>query len=273
MGDYANAVLIACGDDFRWVVDSAAVTAFGDRVEAFLSVGEVTDTDVVDKIGDEFLASRSTARVSTVIEVEPTGSGDVPGVDFDQRETVVTPAGTVECVGITYDWSADNEDATRKVPEFQTRLDVRRSESARAVDQLITRSGGRPAVTAPALDLGTAIPSGKVGEVNVPPWSWSDADRLDDDVQVWRAETPLRLYRWSVSSDDTDATGDSIFEFEINGTGNGLLNITLGASDSYVEKETWGYFVMYKGDVLHPFCSTNGGHKTGTIQFLASDIV
>jgi hypothetical protein len=269
-----NAVLIAWRDGYRWVTDPSSISTWG-RIESFLSVGDVSDLSVVDAIGAEYLSARSQPRTSHVAEVEPT-TGDVPGVNVDLGDTATVAGETLECVGLTYSWGTDNEDGLRKVPEFATRLDARLAESERAVERLIVAGGGRSAISAPPVDRGTDVATGKVRTVSVPPWSWNASEDLDDtsDWQPWTAEEPVRLTGWSVRCDASEADGTSTFRWRAYGAANnGLVTISLTSSQDYAFVPLYGYSVLVKGATLAPFVEANGGHKNGAVQFYGAEVV
>lgn len=281
---YANAVAIAYPGGVRWRVDAAAIAAFGDRVEGALDVGDVDDLAAIDRIGDQWLAAHSGPRTSTVVGVEPTGAGDQPGDAFDVRQTVNAAGDDLECVGLSFGWGGGREDRMEAAPEFSTRLDARRADTTRALDRMIARAGGATAASATSLDLGTKIPTGKVAEVQIPPWSWGTKDSLTalgllSGWQRFPIETPCRLYKWTVTCDNSGATGSSQFRINIARVAggavewNGLLDIVLTSAETTKTVPIWAYFRGYQGDLIFPSVVAAGGHSNGSIKVVASEIV
>lgn len=271
-----NAVLVRYDDTAAWFTDEASIDAYG-RLEGYLTLGRVDDIAVVEQAAAAWLAARSQPRVSVTAEVEPTLDGDVPGDDVELGQTVVLDPLVddpieAECVGLTFDWSADNEDQFRKVLELDSLRGQQVADADRALRQLVQEAGGVAGVR-PA-GVGTSIPSGRLREVTGPWWSWNAATDLDLNTsgwQPWRAETGMRLYRWQVECEP--GTGTSKFRLYIAGVTEVLTDIVMGPSDTLGWAYLFGYCVAYQNELIIPACYENGGHKNGSVRVLGAEIL
>lgn len=271
-----NAVLVRFDDRAAWFTDDASIDTYG-RLEGFLTLGRVDDIAVVEQAAAAWLAARSQPRVSVTAEVEPTLNSDVPGDDVDLGQTVildplVDDPVEAECVGLTFDWSTDNEDQLRKVIELGSLRNRQTADADRALRQIVQEAGGVAGIR-PA-GVGTSIPSGKIREVTGPWWSWTDAVDLDYNTsgwQPWRAETGMRLYRWQVECDP--GTDESKFSLTVGGVHNPLADIRLAAADTLGWGYLFGYFVAYQNDLITVACEYSGGHTNGSIRVLGAEIL
>lgn len=271
-----NAVLVRFDDTAAWFTDETSIDQYG-RLEGYLTLGRVDDIAVVEQAATAWLAARSQPRVAVTAEVEPTLDGDVPGDDVELGQTVVLDPLVddpieAECVGLTFDWSTDNEDQLRKVLELDTLRNQQAADADRALRQVVQEAGGVAGVRPSG--VGTTIPSGKIREVTGPWWSWNAATDLDLNTsgwQPWRAETGMRLYRWQVECEA--GTGTSKFRLYIAGSTNVLTDLILGPTDTLGWGYLFGYFVAYQNELIVPACYQNGGHTNGSVRVLGAEIL
>lgn len=274
MGRLCNAVLVIHGRGMDWVTDAGSVATWG-RMEDSISVGTLADAAAVQAVGEAFLAERSQPQTSTVARVQTIEGSPAPGVDYDLADTLT--AGTASGVRVLgLDYRMNGVGGFDVVPQLATKEQEGAREAERRLERMVAEAGGTSGSSATPIDFGTTIRPGKVATRNVREWSWRASDELDEtdvDWQPFVAPEPMRLYEWRVDCDNDEATGDSIFEFRVNGVHDGLLNIVIGASETSASVPLYGYEVLVLNDVFRPRCSTNGGHTNGAVQLRAADIV
>lgn len=278
----ANAVLLQHKEGFRWRTDEQSIhgavpgsyLGWG-RLETFLSVGQVSNLETVDRIGDEYLSSRAwpvegnTADVDSVV-------GSVAGHDFKVGDTVLDPYvrdGTrSKVVGI--DYTLNEQLGFDRKPQLQTRTHERAERSGLALGQMLRMGGGQFATgTAPPLTLGNDVPVGKLEEITVPPWSFGDSAQgatLEEEWQPWKADRPLRLYEWSVQADSSTAIGLSRWTWYVNGSTPVPFIIDLQFNEDFGSQLIFGPALVRYGDLLSVECLIDGGHSNGSINFSAT---
>lgn len=254
-----NAALCLYAKGQRWVLNSASIAARG-RIAKTLPLGSIEDTDTVDEIGGQYVDAYGTDADSYTAGVLP---GATLGLSLGDTFTLDDFAG-VRLVGKS--GRVQGDDLAVSI-EVSSRLAERRLRVERVVDRAVEASGEGAASAAPAVDLGSGIPVGRVNERELGSgWSIETADGLDntDPLAGLPIDKPTRLTEWAVTADASEATGDTEIELWLNGSILGGLPfiITLGASDELGEQNIFGPALAVRGDVIAPRPNgTNGGHK------------
>lgn len=271
-----NAVLLRHATGFRWQTHAGTIGSW--RRESFLPVGAVGNIPTVDAIAAEYFTTRTAPMESNKVTVEPTGTGDVPGDDYDVGDTLDDPFSTpARVVSITYSLDELAEGGLDRAPELRTRAEDRAVRSGLALNYMIDAAGGRSGGGAPPVSTGTDIQTGPLGLHPGQSWSWnkgSPAD-MEEPWQVWEADRPCRLYEWSVTCDASNATGITRFALQLQGVDvlGGLFQLVLGPTDTYASQGVWGPARVRFGEHLGPRCSDYGGHTNGTLTMRLCDVV
>lgn len=274
-----NAVFIRYRGGFRWVEDLASIAEWG-RIESLISVGDLTDLAVIDELGAQYLATRSQPRTAYVATVQPTGDGDIAGDDYDLFDTVTAEGHDgIPVVGVTH--KLDGLGRLVPLPELGSPLYESETQAGRKLARMVAEAGGSTGDSATPIDTGSGVPTGKIGQIAIPPWSWNRASELSagGGFPRYPVQQPMRLHKWRIEC-RVDAggtgfeapTGDSVFVLHKNGAPiSPPFVITLGPSETTAEQPIFGPAFMTEPETLYPVCTTNGGHHSGSITVTAVD--
>jgi hypothetical protein len=139
---YANALMIQWEGGYILVEDTAAITAYGTRVEDIYSSDAPSEEEATNQGENELLRRAQGQFPAIIVVLEPTSSADCPYEGFTLGDYVTVPApggGTdvVRCYSISC--SQDREGWANWTLELNAKLDV----PERRTTELLQKIGGR----------------------------------------------------------------------------------------------------------------------------------
>lgn len=115
-----NALLVRWAGGYTTVTNDDSITAYGRR-EDFLSAGDAQSTHEAERLALGLLARLAWPSEAITVAIEPTGTDDVPYVDFAPGDNVTAP----NAAGIPQSWrvkgitvTEDDEGHPIYVPEL-----------------------------------------------------------------------------------------------------------------------------------------------------------
>lgn len=139
---YANALMIQWEGGYVVIEDSAAITAYGTRVEDIYSSDAATEEEAIAQGQNELYRRSQSAFPAIVATVEPTGATDVPYEGFTLGDYVTVPAqggGTEDVRCLSIQCTQDGEGWASWNLELNAKLDV----PERRTSQLLQQIGGK----------------------------------------------------------------------------------------------------------------------------------
>lgn len=287
-----NAVLITSKIAPRWVYNVSSINTYG-VLEATLSVGGLDDPDLIDRIGEEFLALRSAPQISHTYQVADV-AGQVAGVDYQEGDTLNDP--NLRVIDLAFTMLPDGR--VEGTPVLATKLEEQARRSEDRIERLIAEGGGNtPSSSAPA-DTGSGIEAGKLDARQLTSWSWTDSEDLDplfqeelgEDEKGWQpfpVDTPLRLTELCVECDWVDENGvqvtdgDTRFRLLINDVallsigalGSVPTDVVVGPTQGSKTTPIYGGTILNKGDTVRVAVVTSGSHRNGSVTINCSEAV
>lgn len=217
---------------------------------AYLDLFNVLDDTAAEQVAQAKIDDAAERGSTTVIaRVQPTGSGDVPWVDFGIGDAVDAPdrdgvMTTYRCVGITARSTAGG--SVRYTVELGAPLFERQSSARRWLQtadpgmlggQAISAGGTNPGVEESNF-LGAGIPTGRLEERVIGPY-----DQLSTLVETgfsrpWPMTQPTRIHRWVATLTYTDddpgpSTTDTVIRVWRDGVHVASFTLDAGAAEVF----------------------------------------
>jgi len=196
-----NALLVRWAGGYHEVTDAASI-AQHKRKEGFLQLGAVQSVEQVETICEALFAYMAQVQVATTMAVHPTGSGDVPGQDWDEGDWITAPAaegGTASQRVLALTTSADEEGNPVFVPELRGVREQESDEINRWLKRLA--NGALGGVTNTASPATSSRGSGQFTPMvwgQFPPFSYPGPLAADTSGIVYPISS-TRIVRWQAS--------------------------------------------------------------------------
>lgn len=276
--ELANSVLVSHKEGFRVRDDDADIAVRG-RLGSTLEIGEVSERAMVEALGDQFVEVHRDPQVTWLVDVIER-DGAVPGVDFEEGDTITIDGGDeLRVMGIR--WVLRGDGTLRPILQVQSLLEAKALHRRRVQDRLTQLAGGGFGASSPIIDTGSKIKIGELGNAPDIVFSWSADDVEDDDVSPMdQPKEFCRLYEATALADWEDPEtseklthGDTVLQVLDAGTPvSGLEAITIPEEASSVTVSTWFTYIG-PADRLRLRIVSWGGHENGSVKLKCAEPV
>lgn len=196
-----NALLVRWADGYHEVTDDDSITARG-RKEGFLQLGALQSTEEVETVCAALFEYMANPQISTVLAIDPTGSGDTPGIHFVKGDYITAPAeegGTSSQRVRSITWTEDENGNVIPALELRTAIEEEIDNVNRWLKRLANGAlGGVTNTPSPAGGSGGAGGIEPIRFAELPPFSFPGPISTDLSGH-YRPVTATRIVRWSAS--------------------------------------------------------------------------
>lgn len=228
-----NALLCRWANGYHEVVDAASVAAHG-RKEGFLQVGALQSEEEVETVCAALFEKMADPQISTVLAVDPTGSGDTPGIHFVKGDYITAPAyeGGSSSQRVRALTTTEDENGNPIfVPELRNAVEEEVDRLNRWLKRLANGAlGGSTDTPSPAQTGGGVAGLEPIRFAELPPFSFPGPIAVDASGH-YRPISATRIVRWSASL-AVAGTSTTTVALVINGTTE--TTITLGGGGTGV---------------------------------------